>query len=169
MRSPRANRVLIPRPIVWIADAHRSDYSHLLADPKAEQLEIRFLASGRELLHCWSAGAPDVCIVNLQLRDLGGFEVVEMIQPFPEGTAVCMLSDYYAPEDEIRALMLGVHAYCCKPLEAAVFFKFCLFRSAKREATAIAATLPMADFRLENGLGGRMDGDSRKSERRLLN
>jgi DNA-binding response OmpR family regulator len=126
MRYPKANRVMIPRPIVWIVDAHRSDYDHLLADEKSGQLELHFLSSGRELLHCWFAGAPDVCIINLQLREFSGFEVVEMIRPFPERTIVCMLTDEYAPEDEIRALSLGVHSYLCKPLEAEMFFAFCL-------------------------------------------
>ena len=101
MRSLAANRALPRRPVVWIADTHRSDYDHLLADAKAEQLEIRFPASGRELLHCWFAGAPDVCIVNLQLQEFSGFDVVEMIQPFPAGTTVCLLTDKYEPEDEI--------------------------------------------------------------------
>jgi DNA-binding response OmpR family regulator len=144
MRSPTANRASIPRSIVWIVDAHRSDYGHLLADVKSEQLEIHFLSSGRELLHCWFTGAPDVCIVNLQLPELNGFDIIEMIRPFPEGTAVCLLADKYVLEDEIRALSLGVHSYLCKPLEARVFFKFCLCLRAKRETAVRAAASPSA-------------------------
>ena len=144
MRSPTANRASIPRPIVWIVDAHRSDYGRLLADVKSEQLEIHFLSSGRELLHCWFAGAPDVCIVNLQLPELNGFDVIEMIRPFPEGTTVCLLADEYVLEDEIRALSLGVHSYFCKPLEASVFFKFCLCTKANRDAAVRAVASPSA-------------------------
>jgi DNA-binding response OmpR family regulator len=139
MRSSTAYRAFIHQPIVWIVDAHRSDYDHLLADAKAEQLEIHFLASGRELLHYWFAGAPDVCIVNLQLREFNGFDVVEMIQPFPTGTIVCMLTDKYVAEDEIRALSLGVHSYLCKPLKPTVLFEFCLCLKAKRETAVCAA------------------------------
>ncbi len=142
MRSLAANRASIRRPVVWIVDTHRSDYDHLLADAKAEQLKIRFLNSGREMLHDWFAGAPDVCIVNLQLREFNGFDVVEMIQPFPTGTTVCLLTDEYEPEDEIRALSLGVHSYLCKPLKTAVFFKFCFCPKAKHAAALHAVVSP---------------------------
>jgi DNA-binding NarL/FixJ family response regulator len=147
MRVPATKRASLYRSIVWIADAHRLDYEHLLADTKARQLEIRFFASGRELLHDWFAGAPDVCVVNLQLPDLGGFNIVEMLRPFPEGTTVCTLTDHYAAEEEIRALSLGVHSYLCKPLEAAVFFSLCLCPKAKRDlARRAAAALPVHCF-----------------------
>ena len=167
MRSPIANRASVRRPIVWIVDAHRSDYDHLLAEAEAEQLEIFFLASGRELLHCWFAGAPDVCIVNLQLRELSGFDVIEMIRPFPEGTAVCMLTDKYVLEDEIRALSLGVHSYLCKPLEAAVFFRFCLNPRANREAAVCAAASSGIHLLREDGLDYPVDYKLKNSERRI--
>jgi CheY-like chemotaxis protein len=142
MRPPAANRTEIPRPIVWIVDAHRLGYGHLSADPQAKQLDIHFLASGRELLHSWQWSRPDVCFVNLQMPDFSGFDLVEMIQPFPEGTTVYLLADRYVPEDEVRALSLGVHSYLCKPLEAAVFFELCLCPRVKGEAALHAAASP---------------------------
>jgi len=126
--------------LVWIVDAHRSDYNHLLADARAEQLEIHILASSRQLLQDWSVEVPDVCIVNLQLQKLSGFDLIEMIQPFPEGMTVCSLADKYQLEDEIRALSLGVHSYLCKPLEAATFFEFCLCPRVNREVAVQAVT-----------------------------
>ncbi|MCC6126358.1 MAG: response regulator [Pirellulales bacterium] len=149
MRSHAADRVSIHRPIVWIVDANRSDYNHLLAEAQAERLKIHFLATGRELLHDWSAGAPDVCIVNLQVREFSGFDVVEMIRPFPEGTVVCLLTDAYAAEDEIRALSLGVHSYLCKPLEAAVFFDLCRSRGARNDRAAKEAAMPSIGLFIE--------------------
>jgi len=140
MCSLTAYRIRIPRPLVWIVDAHRSDYNHLLADARAEQLEIHILASSRQLLQDWSVEVPDVCIVNLQLQKLSGFDLIEMIQPFPEGMTVCSLADKYRLEDEIRALSLGVHSYLCKPLEAATFFEFCLCPRVNREVAVQAVT-----------------------------
>lgn len=101
MPFPPANRIRRSRPLVWIVDGQRADYNHLLADAKAEQLEIHILATGRELLREWFAGTPDVCIFNPQLQELSGFDLIEMIQPFPEGTTVCLLADKYVIEDEI--------------------------------------------------------------------
>jgi DNA-binding response OmpR family regulator len=134
MRPLTLNLAMISRRLVWIVDARQLDYGHLLADSKAERLDIRFLVSGRELLRLWQAGTPEICFVNLQMPDFSGFDLIEMIQPFPEGTAVCLVADRYVLEDEVRALSLGVHSFLCKPLEAAVFFEFCLCHRARREA-----------------------------------
>jgi DNA-binding response OmpR family regulator len=136
------NLAMISRRLVWIVDARRLDYGHLLADPKARQLDIRFLTSGRELLRDWQTRMPDVCLVNLRMPDFSGFDLVEMIQPFHEGTTVCLVADRYVLEDEVRALSLGVHFYLCKPLEAAVFFELCLCPRARREAASHAVTSP---------------------------
>ena len=88
MRPLTFNLAMISQRLVWIVDAHPLDYGHLLADPKVRQLDIRFLASGRELLRYWQVKTPDVCLVNLRMPDFSGFDLVEMIQPFHEGTTV---------------------------------------------------------------------------------
>ncbi|MGD0382614.1 MAG: response regulator [Thermoguttaceae bacterium] len=149
MRPLTFNLAMISQRLVWIVDAHPLDYGHSLADLKVRQLDIRFLASGRELLRYWQVRTPDVCLVNLRMPDFSGFDLVEMIQPFHEGTTVCLVADRYVLEDEVRALSLGVHSYLCKPLEAAVFFELCLCTRARREAASHAvasrwASLPPA-------------------------
>jgi DNA-binding response OmpR family regulator len=123
MRYSTTYRTTIHCPWVWIVDARRSEYDHLLSDARAKELEVRIHASGPEFLRNWFAGVPDFCIVNIQLPGLSGFDLVEMVRPFPEGMTVCLLADEYAADDEIRALGLGVHGYLCKPLVAATFFE----------------------------------------------
>jgi CheY-like chemotaxis protein len=76
MVSRITNCVVHPRPIIWIVDVYRSDYDHLLTEARAEQAEIHFFSSGREFLHRWFSGAPDVCILNLQLQEFSGFDLV---------------------------------------------------------------------------------------------
>jgi DNA-binding response OmpR family regulator len=154
------------RRFVWIVDAHSLNYGHLLSDRKAEQMDIRFLASGRELLHSWQRGRPDVCFVNLQMPDFSGFDLVEMIQPFPEGTTVYLLADRYVLEDEVRALSLGVHSYLCKPLEAELFFDFSVESRAKREVTMCAVASPTVHLLLENDSNTPVICSLKKYERR---
>ena len=55
-------------------------------------------------------------IVNVELPDFSGFDLVEMLRPFPKGTVVLLVADRYIVEDEVRALRLGVSSYLCKPL-----------------------------------------------------
>jgi two-component system response regulator GlrR len=100
----------------------------------AGQLEVRFLASAHDVLHQWSAGSPDVCIVNVQLPGLSSFDLVEMLRPFPPGMTVCMVDNRYLPENEVRALSLGVHCYLSKPLEGEVLSEVCARRGEKQSA-----------------------------------
>jgi DNA-binding response OmpR family regulator len=58
--------------------------------------------------------------VNVELQGMNGFELVEMLRPFPGGTTVCIVGDNYAVDDEVQALSLGVHRYLCKPLDSMV-------------------------------------------------
>jgi DNA-binding response OmpR family regulator len=96
------------------------------------QMDVRFLTSASDLLRRWSADLPDVCLVNARLPGMSGFDLVEMLRPFPAGLTVGIVSDRYAVEDEVRALSLGVHHYLCKPLEAAVLSDFCKRRKLER-------------------------------------
>ena len=126
---PLATRLTRVRPTrIWIADSQPADYDCLTCGGKAEQRDVRFLASADAMLRHWSAAVPDVCLVNVQLPGLSGFDLVEMLRPFPAGMTVVMVDDRYLPENEVRALSLGVHYYLCKPLEGAVLSEFCTRR-----------------------------------------
>ena len=132
---PLATRLTrVRRTRIWIADSHPADYDCLTLGTKAGQLAVRFLASARDVLHRWSAASPDVCIVNVQLPGMSGFDLVEMLRPFPAGMIVCMVDDRYSPESEVRALSLGVHCYLSKPLEGEVLSEVCARRRVEKSA-----------------------------------
>jgi DNA-binding response OmpR family regulator len=109
---------------IWIADLRRADYDCLVGK-NAGNLEVRFLSSAHDVLHRWPTVPPDVCIVNVRLPGLSGFDLVEMLRPFPRGTTLGMVADAYSAEDEVHALSLGVHFFLCKPLTAEMLFAFC--------------------------------------------
>ncbi len=113
------------RARIWIADTRPADYHCLTLASESRQIEVRFVSSARELLRRWSAGRPDACLVNIQLPGMSGFDVVDMLRPFPTGTTVCLVGEHYTAEDEVRALRLGVHHYCCKPLEGEILSEVC--------------------------------------------
>ena len=111
---------MIPTKIV-VVDPKQSDYDCLLPVAAAGSCEIRFFATGRTALRQRREMRGDLVIVNVELPDLSGFDLVEMLRPFPKGAAVFLVADRYAVEDEVRALRLGVSSYLCKPLEGSVF------------------------------------------------
>jgi DNA-binding response OmpR family regulator len=123
---------ILRRTRIWIADSQPADYDCLSRACGPGQIEVRFVASARELLRRWAAGSPDACLINVQLPGMSGFDVAEMLRPFPAGMTVCLVDDRYAPEHEVRALSHGVHHYLCKPLEGEVLAACCARRKPER-------------------------------------
>ena len=105
---------------ILVVDSKLSDYDDLLRLAVADGCEIRFLTSGRAALRQWREVQAGLLIISVELPDLSGFDVVEMLQPFPKGTIVFLVANQYAVEDEVRALRLGVSSYLCKPLAGSV-------------------------------------------------
>jgi DNA-binding response OmpR family regulator len=108
---------------ILVVDPEPSGYDGLLRAAAAEGCEICFLTTGRAALRQKHEICSDLLTVNVELPDFSGFELVEMLQPFPKGTAVFLVADQYAVEDEVRALQLGVGSYLCKPLEGSVLYQ----------------------------------------------
>jgi DNA-binding response OmpR family regulator len=117
---------------IWIVDPRPADYGCLKSECETGQLEVRFLKSARDVLRQWPAESPDVCFVNVRLDGISGFDLVDMLRPFPEGVTVGIVGDRYVMEDEIRALSLGVHHYLCKPLEGALLSKLSIHSKPER-------------------------------------
>jgi len=132
MARATKRRTAPDRARIWIADSQPADYDCLKLASDAARLDVDFLTSAGDVLRRWSAELPDVCLVNVRLSGMSGFDLVEMLRPFPEGLTVGIVGDRYAVEDEVRALGLGVHHYFCKPLEAAVLSGFCTRRKSER-------------------------------------
>ena len=154
---------------LWIADPWPADYDCLAQNRRIELISIRFFTTASQFLSAWPTLTPDACLINVNLPDLSGFDLVEMIQPFPKRTIVCMLADTYLVEDEVRALSLGVHSYLCKPLEAAVFFDLCLCSRARRAGPAPAVSSPSIRPSPTLRVNGPCHCKLRNMERRLLN
>jgi DNA-binding response OmpR family regulator len=108
---------------VLVVDSEQSGYDGLLQVAAAERYEVRFLATGRAVLRQKHEMRDGLVIVNVVLPDFSGFELVEMLRPFRKCTAVFLVADRYAVEDEVRALELGVGSYLCKPVEGSVLYQ----------------------------------------------
>jgi CheY-like chemotaxis protein len=105
---------------IVVVDPRQSDYDCLLLAAAADGCEVRFFATGRDALRRRREMRAGLVIVNVALPDRSGFDLVEMLQPFPEGAAVFLVADRYAEQDELRALRLGVSSYLCKPLPSSL-------------------------------------------------
>jgi DNA-binding response OmpR family regulator len=104
------------RSRIWIADARPADYADLEVAAQRENMHIEFFTSAASLLHFWRSDKPDVCLIGVDLPDLSGLDLADMLRPFPKGTTIGLVANSFDPQTEICALTLGVHCCLCKPL-----------------------------------------------------
>ena len=133
-------------PIVVIVDANPSDYVSLAPLVEAGEIDIRFLLSGRSAMREGRYLAAPLWMININLPDHNGFDVLEMYFQRKTTPLILMVADEYAPEDELRALELGVAKYLCKPVDPAWLHAY--LHQIKVKAGGARATAATASRRL---------------------
>jgi DNA-binding NarL/FixJ family response regulator len=107
--SPQRRRVLV-------ADNH-DDFAQIVGQliGMDETLEfVGYVTSGAAALERARAGAADILLLDLNLGDCHGFEVLKQLQSFAAGIKVIVHSGYGAPEIAAQAKRLGASAFVVK-------------------------------------------------------
>ena len=101
-----------------VVDPNSADYDNILRQAVAAEVAIRFFGRAGEALRP-ETDDEWLWIVNARLPDLSGFELCEMLRRPPRaGSIVCIVSDEYSADDELRARCSGASVYTGKPLPA---------------------------------------------------
>ena len=81
--------------------------------------EVRTASTGAEALVRAAEGPLDAVVLDLQLPDTDGLEVLERLRQTPsaEGAAVVFLTAHAQDEDVARGYASGVQDYVTKPFE----------------------------------------------------
>ena len=95
-----------------IVDPKPSDYADLLRQCGDQGRSVFFVSSGRAAL--W-LGSVDAWIVYVDLPDMSGFELSEMIRSRFPNTRILLIGEDYSMEGELRARCGSGAAYTCKP------------------------------------------------------
>ena len=100
---------------VAVVDSHPHDYA--LFDPLVDsgKLTLHFLAQGRLALRWSQQHKGDLWMINVQLVDIPGLDLFEMLATTIERVPVFIITNSYCAEEEVRALRLGATKYLCKP------------------------------------------------------
>ncbi|MBX3414904.1 MAG: hypothetical protein KF708_19625 [Pirellulales bacterium] len=101
-----------------IVDPRSTDYDDLIRLAQATALVVRFFARAGEALRR-ETDDERLWMVNVDLPDLSGFELCEMLHRPPRiGSIVCLVSEGYSADDERRARCCGASIYTGKPVPA---------------------------------------------------
>lgn len=104
---------------ICVVDPRRQDYDELVARAPSEGAKVAFADTAREALRMRTKLPPEAWVVNLELPDMPGVELLGMLQGRFPHTPVYLVGEHYRPEDELAARCGGASMYVCKPLETA--------------------------------------------------
>lgn len=108
-----------PLPCVLAIDDSELIHKLLRIRLQHERLDLRSALSGEEGLRMAKELKPEVILLDIQLGDMDGFEVLARLKNDPEtrSTAVIFISGFSEPVDRVRGLDLGAVDFITKPFE----------------------------------------------------
>ena len=101
---------------VAVVGARPDDYLGLVDELAGEGVSLDVFNSARAALRSSTTAAPDLWILNMNLPDMSGTDLLSMLRWRFPGVPVFLVSDDYRQEDEISARSSGAEMYLCKPL-----------------------------------------------------
>ena len=130
-----------PNVTVGVVDPDRDSYDRLLSSIAARTATFRFYGTGREVLRREAVDGVAFWLVGVELPDISGLDLCEMLRDRRDGAVVCMVGTQYRIEDEIGAYRAGATMYACKPLEASWLRECILGRQGTERAESLRETL----------------------------
>ena len=79
--------------------------------------EVIFRSSGKEALKCLAEVQPDVALVDLQMPELGGIEVLRAVRAAEPGCQVILMTAHATVDTAIEAVKAGALDYIAKPFD----------------------------------------------------
>ena len=107
-----------------VVDRRVSEHAGLLKSADDGAVRLVFVTSAREALATAHNGAlnggrpVDVWLVNVDLPDRSGLELVPMLRAVAPDSSICLMSDEYSVEAEQLSWKCGASMYRCKPSDA---------------------------------------------------
>ncbi|MCU0763066.1 MAG: PleD family two-component system response regulator [Hydrogenophaga sp.] len=94
---------------------------HILARTLLDVAQLHFSVRGEDALSKLEAYSPDLMLIDIEMPDLSGYEVVDRMRSNPRlrGTQVVMVSSHTGAEYKDKALALGAVDFFIKPFNRA--------------------------------------------------
>jgi DNA-binding response OmpR family regulator len=129
----KSSPVSTSRVKVCVVDTNFGGYGHLLADRNLRGVQWELITSARDALRQMQRDTVTLWVINIQLPDISGAELCQMIKSQSPSAVVWLLTDDYRPEDERAAWLAGATMFRPKPIDP-VWFE----RITQRQALAPA-------------------------------
>ncbi|HEX7150956.1 MAG TPA: sigma-54 dependent transcriptional regulator [Thermoanaerobaculia bacterium] len=82
-----------------------------------DEWDVRSAASGKEAMIAFSEFSPDVVLLDVQLPDISGIDLLHQLKMYSETTAIIMMSGVGNLERVIESMKLGAETFLQKPFD----------------------------------------------------
>jgi DNA-binding response OmpR family regulator len=106
-----------PHSRIVVVDSHPNDYDTIAHSQEFGRVDFQFHRDGRSVLRDENEAHPELCVINMNLPDMSGLDLYDMLADRWPGVPMYLVGDDYRPEDEVRARSSGATFYFCKPLQ----------------------------------------------------
>jgi len=106
-------------PVVLVVDDSQDVHRLLRARLRNEEYEIVSTESGRDALDQVTAHRPSIVLLDLDMPEMDGFEVLRRLKESPDSIEmpVIVLSGLQSAQDKVMAFDLGAMDYISKPFD----------------------------------------------------
>lgn len=102
------------RSHIVVVDTHPRDYRGLTVQAGEQGWNLHFLTRGRAALQFGAWNSVDLWLINSQLPDFCGIELLRMLHERVATSRVFIVADEYDVLQERAACAFGVGSYLCK-------------------------------------------------------
>ena len=103
---------------ILVVDPNPNDYAALAHGAPFSQVEFQYRSDARSVLRDDMSTRPELCVINMNLPDMSGLDLYDMLTERWPDVTVFLVGDDYRPEDEVLARSSGATFYFCKPLQS---------------------------------------------------
>ncbi|HEX9406816.1 MAG TPA: response regulator, partial [Thermoanaerobaculia bacterium] len=82
-----------------------------------ESRDVRSASSGREAIVAFGEFSPDVVLLDVQLPDMSGIDLLQHFKMYSEAVAVIMMSGVGTFERVVESVKLGAETFLQKPFD----------------------------------------------------
>lgn len=121
---------IMESPVIWITDDDDAVRDSVQILMEADGYRIRGFALGSEVIHAAHTSLPHCLILDLNLPDMDGFEVMAALGAMKVDRPTILITGHGTPRHDRKAEQAGAFCLLHKPVDAGTLF------DAVREAVA---------------------------------
>lgn len=103
--------------VIVVVDPQPDDYTVVTPWAEENNIQCHFVVSGLSALRVARDRKPALWMINVELPEMTGFDLLEMISDILGAPFVVLVANQYRSEDELRSAEAGASLYISKPVE----------------------------------------------------